>query len=57
MAEPAEVVEILGREGPKGVSIVKCKLLGKNKVLERTVVGNVKEGDIIYLKETEMEGL
>ena len=57
MAEPAEVIEILGREGPKGVSIVRCRLLNKNKILERAVVGSVKEGDIIYLKETEMEGL
>ena len=57
MVEPAEVIEILGREGPKGVSIVRCKLLNKNKILERAVVGSVREGDIIYLKETEMEGL
>jgi ribosomal protein S28E/S33 len=57
MAEPAEVTQILRREGPKGVSIVKCKLLNKNKVLERVVIGNIKEGDVIYLKETEMEGL
>lgn len=57
MAEPAEVIKILRREGPKGVSIVKCKLLDKNKILERVVIGSIKEGDIIYLKETEMEGL
>ncbi|HIE41439.1 MAG TPA: 30S ribosomal protein S28e [Candidatus Aenigmarchaeota archaeon] len=57
MAEPAEVIKILRREGPKGVSIVKCKLLDKDKILERVVIGSIREGDIIYLKETEMEGL
>lgn len=57
MAEPAEVIQILRREGPKGVSVVKCKILSRDKALERAVIGNVKEGDIIYLKETEMEGL
>ena len=40
MVEPAEVIEILGREGPKGVSIVRCRLLNKNKILERAVVGS-----------------
>lgn len=58
MAEAAEVVKIVRREGPKGISIVKCKLLEgkkKNKVLERVVIGKIKMGDIIYLKETEME--
>jgi len=57
MAEPAEVTKVLRREGPKGVSIVKCKVLNRDKTLERTVIGRVNEGDIIYLKETEMEGL
>jgi len=60
MAEAAEVIRIIKREGPKGISIVKCKLLEgdkKNKILERAVIGKIKVGDIIYLKETEMETL
>ncbi len=57
MAEPAEVTKVLKREGPKGVSVVKCKILNRDKTLERAVIGAVKEGDIIYLKETEMGGL
>ncbi|HDI06514.1 MAG TPA: 30S ribosomal protein S28e [Candidatus Aenigmarchaeota archaeon] len=58
MAEAAEVVKVVKREGPKGISIVKCRLLEgkkKDKILERAVIGRIKEGDIIYLKETEME--
>ncbi|RLI99198.1 MAG: 30S ribosomal protein S28e [Candidatus Aenigmatarchaeota archaeon] len=60
MAEAAEVIRVIKREGPKGISIVKCKLLEgdkKNKILERAVIGKIKVGDIIYLKETEMETL
>ncbi|RLJ01673.1 MAG: 30S ribosomal protein S28e [Candidatus Aenigmatarchaeota archaeon] len=60
MAEAAEVIRVIRREGPKGISIVKCKLLEgdkKNKILERAVIGKIKVGDIIYLKETEMETL
>ncbi len=59
MAEAAEVIKLIRREGPKGISIVKCKLLEgkkKNKILERTTVGKIKAGDIVYLKEMEMEG-
>ncbi|OYT43471.1 MAG: 30S ribosomal protein S28e [Candidatus Aenigmarchaeota archaeon ex4484_56] len=58
MAEIAEVIEILRREGPKGLSVIKCKLIEgdkKGKILGRVVVGRVECGDIIYLKETEME--
>jgi len=58
MAEAAEVVKVVKREGPKGISIVKCRLLEgkkKDKILERAVIGRIKKGDIIYLKETEME--
>ena len=58
MAEAAEIVKVIRREGPKGISIVKCRLLEgkkKDKILERVTIGKIKEGDIIYLKETEME--
>lgn len=60
MVDAAEVVKIIKREGPKGISVVKCKLLEgekKNKIFERAVIGKVNEGDIVYLKETEMETL
>lgn len=60
MAEAAEVVEIVRREGQKGLSIVKCKLLEgpkKDRTFSRVVIGKVKEGEVIYLPETEMENI
>ena len=59
-AVPAEIVQLMGSIGVRGVSRVRCKLLDgreKGKSLTRNVVGPVRKGDIIMLKETEMDAV
>jgi small subunit ribosomal protein S28e len=58
-AVPSSVEEVIGRTGTRGEAVqVRLKILDgydKNKIIRRNVKGPVQVGDILMLRETEIE--
>ena len=59
MAWPAKVEEIIERTGTRGEATqVRCRIMegrDRNKVLRRNVRGPIQIGDVLMLRETEIE--
>ena len=57
---PAEVIQVMGKLGVKGVTRVRCKVIegrDSNKILTRNVIGPIRKGDVIMLRDSAMDSV
>ena len=58
-ATAAEVIEVVGKTGMHGEAMqVKCRIQGgenQGRIITRNVLGPVREGDVLQLRETARE--
>ena len=56
---PAEIIEIVGKTGMHGEAMqVKCRIQeggNQGRIITRNVLGPVKEGDVLQLRETQRD--
>ncbi len=60
MSVAAEIIQVRGKLGVKGVTSIKCRVLegeDQGKIIARNVSGPVRPGDIVLIKETGIDSV
>ncbi len=60
MSVAAEIIQVRGKLGVKGVTSIKCRVVegaDRGKIIARNVAGPVRIGDIVVIKETGIDSV